>query len=87
MWHHHKLKREKVFCIGRLILFWFLDFTPNVSDVLTYHCFDSFGFDARVVVSQDKHEFLGGMLVKEFEVHLEDHLEQAIVRSAISSDV
>ena len=77
--HHDKFKREKVFGRGVSVLLWFVDLTPDLFEVLVDHCLDLCERNTAGVITQDEEKLLGGVLVKQFQIDLEDHLEQAVV--------
>ena len=77
--HHDEFKREEVFGGGVSILLGFVDLTPDLFKVLVDHRLDLREWNITGVITQDEEEFLGGMLVKQLQIDLKDHLEQAVV--------
>ena len=74
MGHHNELESKEVLRFAVCVLLRLVDFSPNLLQVLVDHGLDCVELDAAVVVTQDEQQLLGRVLVKEFQVHLEDHL-------------
>ena len=88
MGEHAKVKVEEVLCLFVFVLIWLKDLSPDHVDVFLYLVHKVLVVVSFVVkVSQHKHQLLCRLLPKQFQVALENYLQQAVIRCPVATQV